>query len=221
MKKPNLFHVVVLLLLVSLNTAFAQQEKQLYFVNLISNPNRATISQDETNRIQKAHLENINLLSKQGSLLAAGPFDGGGGFFILQAGSEAEARHMVNTDPAIMASRFLVELNPFTTYKGHICQVHENAEMIEVGFVRLKPAKGHEKDFDVQKLHRSFMAKMNPALNTMYEGWFSNLADCFMVVSDKKAEELTKLFENHPAIKKGTLEITVKNLWVADGSFCQ
>jgi uncharacterized protein YciI len=69
--------------------------------------------------LMKGHMANIQRLAKEGKLVLAGPFlaqTGPGslaGLFILQAGSVAEAQQLVDTDPAVQAGRFTVEIVPW------------------------------------------------------------------------------------------------------------
>lgn len=51
----------------------------------------------------KGHMANINRLAKEGKLIVAGPFDGGG-VFILNTTSTDEARLWLNTDPGVQAT---------------------------------------------------------------------------------------------------------------------
>lgn len=78
-------------------------------------PNR---SQDSVTaaELQKAHLENINRLAKQGKLVLAGPFMDDGeirGIYIFDVESIEEARSLTQSDPAIKAGRLVMELHPW------------------------------------------------------------------------------------------------------------
>jgi len=66
--------------------------------------------------IQKAHLENIMRMTKQGQLVVAGPFLDDHevkGICILNVETIAEAKELVETDPAIEAGRLTMELHPW------------------------------------------------------------------------------------------------------------
>lgn len=69
--------------------------------------------------LQRAHMANIQRLSKEGKMVLAGPFleqTGPGslaGLFVLQASSLAEAQQLVATDPAVQAGRFTFEIVPW------------------------------------------------------------------------------------------------------------
>ena len=63
----------------------AQTNDNLFFVFLNTNPNKAKLSTEQVESLQAAHLKNIEKLADEGKLFAAGPFDTGGGFFVIHA----------------------------------------------------------------------------------------------------------------------------------------
>lgn len=66
--------------------------------------------------LQKAHLENIVRLAKEGKLVVAGPFLDGQdikGIFIFNVSSVEEARQLTETDPAVKAGSLVMELHPW------------------------------------------------------------------------------------------------------------
>lgn len=82
---------------------------------LKSGPNR---SQDSTEaaEIQKGHMANISRLAEEGKLILAGPFMDGGdyrGIFLFDVRTLEEAEALVNTDPAVINGRLIMELHPW------------------------------------------------------------------------------------------------------------
>jgi uncharacterized protein len=74
--------------------------------------------QDSTERaqIQAGHMANIRRLADEGKLVLAGPFTDGGtlrGIFIFDVQSIEEAEALVNTDPAVISGRLVMELHPW------------------------------------------------------------------------------------------------------------
>ena len=70
-------------------------------------------TQAEANRLQKAHLENISRLAREGSLILAGPFLDEGelrGIYLFDTESLEEAAKLVESDPAIQAGSLVMEL---------------------------------------------------------------------------------------------------------------
>lgn len=218
MKRVLFFVSLAFLSIFSVSFVHAQS---FYLVELISKPDKPVLSQDAVNQIQKEHLAHIRQLNSDGVLLAAGPFEGGGGMFVLQCNTPDEAQKAIVSDPAVKASRFDYSLMPYTSSKGFICQVNEHTEMISLVFVRVSPASGRKNDFQIQKTHREFMAKNIESLKVVYEGWDSSIADGFLVISGSSVSEVEAMFGNHPLNAGGALNITVKGLWIADGAFCE
>jgi uncharacterized protein YciI len=72
-----------------------------------------------TSALSKAHMENIDRLTKSGEMLVAGPFlDQAGdraltGMFILRAPSIDGARAITDSDPAVKAGRFVYDIAPW------------------------------------------------------------------------------------------------------------
>ena len=89
-----------------------------FFVELVPNPERDSISPSESQKILNHHLKNIKEMAQQGKLLLAGPFADGGGLFILDAKSKKEAESWVMEDPAVKAKVFNFELRKWFTEKG-------------------------------------------------------------------------------------------------------
>jgi uncharacterized protein YciI len=78
-------------------------------------PNR---NQDslEAARLQRAHLDNIGRMAREGKLVVAGPFMDDGdirGIYIFDVQNIDEARALTATDPAIQAGRLEMELHPW------------------------------------------------------------------------------------------------------------
>jgi len=71
----------------------------------------------EAMRLQRAHLNNISRLADEGKIVVAGPFYGNKGdlrgIFIFNSNDTSEVRDLVNTDPAVQAGVFQIELVPW------------------------------------------------------------------------------------------------------------
>ncbi len=91
--------------------------REYYFVELIRISDRPKLDSATTEKIQIAHLNNIDSLHKSGKLVLAGPFgdDKGGGIFILKAKSLEEATKMCESDPAIKNGRLNYKVRPWWT----------------------------------------------------------------------------------------------------------
>ncbi len=82
---------------------------------LKAGPNRGQDAETAA-RLQRAHLDNIKRMAREGSLVLAGPFSDDGdiaGIYIFDVGSVEEARALTETDPAVKAGRLVMELHPW------------------------------------------------------------------------------------------------------------
>lgn len=98
--------------------------KQYIFCLYLAGPDRSQ-SEEETNRIQAAHLEHINAMVEENGLLVAGPFGDDGekrGILVFDLPTVAEAEKAMSQDPAVKAGRLLHECHPWWTAKGTTLQ---------------------------------------------------------------------------------------------------
>ncbi len=124
--KKFLYTLIVGILMLNCLSGYSQDESgnppeeiiKYYFVELITNPDREKLPQVEVDSIQRAHMANIGRMAKEGQLMLAGPFENGGGIFILKAESLEEAESIAALDPAIKAGRLLTEIRPWYTARG-------------------------------------------------------------------------------------------------------
>ena len=103
--------LLILSALLMANTIYAQQQYTFVFLN--KKPDAAQITKEESTKIMEGHMANINRLAKEGKLLAAGPFEGGGGLFVLNTQNVNEASDWLSTDPGVQAKRW--NINYFHT----------------------------------------------------------------------------------------------------------
>lgn len=89
-----------------------------FFVELITNPGRPDLPQTQVDSIQTAHMANIGRMVEEKTLMLAGPFEKGGGIFILKVESMEAAQKLVARDPAVKAGRLLTEIRAWYTATG-------------------------------------------------------------------------------------------------------
>lgn len=99
-------------------------------------PNRSKDS-TEIARLQKAHLENINRLAEEGTLVLAGPFFGDGdlrGIYVFDVSSIEEAKKLTETDPAIQTGSLVMELHKWYGSAAVVAipELHKKLEQINV-----------------------------------------------------------------------------------------
>ncbi|MEI8211489.1 MAG: YciI family protein [Planctomycetota bacterium] len=82
---------------------------------LKSGPNRDQ-DKEVASQLQKAHMDNIGKLAREGKLILAGPFGDDGdirGIYVFDTDSVEVAKSWTETDPAIQAGRLTMELHPW------------------------------------------------------------------------------------------------------------
>jgi len=204
-------------------STMAQTNDNLYFVFLNTNPEREVLSDEKAEAIQAAHMQNIDKLAEEGKLFAAGPFEGGGGMFILHAESLAEAKSFLQSDPAVQANRFATEVFPFQLAHGNMCGAKEPYEMVTYQMIRFTNIdKNGADEHKVTHDTRIFMADVGAKKkNIVAQGYFNDQADGILILNVETTKEAEKIFKKHPSVKSGKMTYEVKTLWIAKGTFCE
>lgn len=213
-------HLIVLLCILIPHLSQAQ-EKLYSIVFLNKNADAPKITKEESATLMQGHLDNINRLAKEGKLLAAGPFEGGGGLFILNTTSEEEAKAWLATDPGIVADRWKIEIHPYQPRYGSVCAVKEPYEMTNYTFIRYdaivsKVTAGNFPEIIMQ--HDQYMKQLKNTGNVVTEAVFNERDGGILVM---KGELQPEVIENDPGIREGLIQHEIKKLYIAKGSFCE
>jgi uncharacterized protein YciI len=101
-------------------TVYTEEMKRYWLVLLQKGPNR---NQDSISaeKIQAAHMANINRLAKEGKLIMAGPIGVDGdlrGIFIMNCADSTEVEDFVRTDSAVITGRLIMKYYPWWAAKG-------------------------------------------------------------------------------------------------------
>jgi len=203
------------------------QVPKYFFIMLNTNPNRPELSKTEVDKIQAAHMANMDSLAGIGQLLAAGPFHEGGGLLILRAESLEAADTMLKSDPAVKANRFIIELYPLEMIIGSMCPVKENYEMVEYTFIKYMPVQekfadaSEKKISKLNKRHSTFLTENMFLIRLIAAGGFGSSNGGFLITEKKNEKVLNKLLLYDPWTKSGYFTAEQKALWIAGGSFCE
>jgi uncharacterized protein YciI len=197
------------------------QAPEHIFVFLNNKTDKAELSEEEVKKIMDGHMANINRLAKEGKLIAAGPFEGGGGIFIFKSNSTEQVLEWLQTDPGVQAKRWSVEVLPYYPRFGSVCAVNEPYQMVFYQFIRYTPnvTKYNINQLpEIFKKHHDYLMAQRNSVNVITEAIFGEADGGILVVNG----ELTKdLIENDPGVREGLLDADVKKLWIAKGSFCE
>jgi uncharacterized protein YciI len=101
-------------------TVYTNEMKRFWLVLLQKGPNR---NQDSISaeKIQAAHMANINRLGKEGKLIMAGPIgieDDLRGIFLMNCADSTEVENFVKTDSAVITGRLIMKYYPWWIAKG-------------------------------------------------------------------------------------------------------
>jgi uncharacterized protein YciI len=203
------------------NTSLLAQPKSYVFVFLHKRTDKAELPKEQVDKIMEGHLANINKMAKEGHLLAAGPFEGGGGIFVFNSTSMNDVTEWMKPDPGIQADRWKVEMLLYTPRFGSVCAVKEPYEMTMYSFVRYIP---NIAKFNVQEApeifgkHDDYLKEIKKTGNVIAEGTFGENEGGILIM---KGDVQPAVVEQDPAVREGLLELVSKKLYVAKGAFCE
>lgn len=214
MKRTFLVSIVLLF-------SFSADCQDFVFVFLNKKQQPGEMPKEEVEKIMAGHMANINRLAKEGKLLAAGPFDGGGGIFIFKSNSKKQVEEWLSADPGVQAQRWNIEIFNYQPRVGSVCSVGEPYEMTNYSFVRfgLNLTKYTVTQLpDELKAHDDYLKKLVTTGNVIAEGSFGAQEGGILIM---KAEDQQEVIERDPAVEKGFIEVDFKKLYIAKGSFCE
>lgn len=200
---------------------FAQENSDLIFVFLNKRTDLPTMPKPELDKIMEGHMANITAMAKDGRLLVAGPFDGGGGIFILKTNSVDTVKQWLANDPGVKAERWHLEYLPVVFRTGKACVAKEPYEMVDYHFIRygLTLAKHNVQQApSTLRKHEQYMQDLNKTGNVIAEASFGDNEGSILIL---KGELDQRVVEASPAVKELLFVIDIKKLWVAKGSFCE
>jgi uncharacterized protein YciI len=207
--------------LLSVNAFSFAQSNKFIFVFLNHKADKAELSKEEVDKIMEGHMANINKMAQEGKLIAAGPFEGGGGIFIFKSTSVEEVKEWISEDPGIKAKRWNIEVLPFTIRTGSVCAVKEPYEMTMYNFIRYNTNLTKFTIGDAHltfKKHDDYLKKIEQSGNVIAEGIFGDREGGILIM---KGDLQKEVIEFDPAVQEGLLELDFKQLYIAKGSFCE
>jgi uncharacterized protein YciI len=197
------------------------QSKSFVFVFLNTRTDKEELPKEQVDKIMKGHMANINKMAKEGHLLAAGPFEGGGGIFVFNSTSISDVAEWMKPDPGIQANRWKVEMLTYTPRAGSFCAVAEPYEMVLYSFVRYVPniAKFNVQDFpETMGKHDDYLKEIKKTGNVVAEGIFGETEGGILIM---RGDLQPEVIEQDPGVREGLLELVSKKIHIAKGSFCE
>lgn len=197
------------------------QTHSFIFVFLNKKPDGEKLTKAQEDKLMEGHMANINKMAQENKLLAAGPFDGGGGIFIFNSHSAEEVRGWIADDPAVQAKRWNIEVLPFRVRSGSVCKAPEPYEMVTYNFIRFVPVFSKFTVGDapvIFKSHDDYLKKIEHSGNVIAEGVFGENEGGILIMNGDLQKEV---IEFDPGVQQGLLELEFKKLWIAKGTFCE
>ena len=210
----------ILILFFLLNWYQASAQDHLVFVFLHKKTENPTLSTAEEERLMTAHLANIQRLADEKKLIAAGPFEEGGGILIFGSPSLDSVKAWLNTDPAVQVKRWDIEMLPYTPRIGSVCSVVKPFEMVMYEFIRYVTDLTK---FNVQQApetaakHDHYLKKIAQTGNVVAEGIFGDDGGILIIKGDLQKG----VIEADPALEEGLYQIQFRKLYIARGAFCE
>ena len=198
-------------------SAHAQYNRIFVFLN--KRTDKAELPKEQADKLMEGHMANINRLAKEGKLVAAGPFDGGGGIFIFHSTSLEEVKSWLATDPGVQADRWKIEMLPFQFRLGKDMTLKEPYEMVSYQFIRYTP---NIAKFNIQEVpelfvkHDDYLKEIKRTGNAIMEGIFGDTEGGVLVM---KGDLDSAVIERDQAVQQGLLQFEIKKLWIAKGAF--
>ena len=212
-------HLIIAFVVLTIS-GFAQTKSYtIVFLNKKSDAEK--LDEATSKKLMEGHMANINRLAKEGKLLAAGPFEGGGGLFILNTTSTEEAQQWVSTDPAVQAKRWNIEILPYTPRIGSVCPVSEPYQMVMYTLVRFNAIveKFTASTYPALiRTHEAFLKEHTDPADIVTEAIFSENEGGILIV---KGDFNSDTFSEDPAVQQGLIHMDIRKLYIAKSSFCE
>ncbi|MBA4057105.1 MAG: hypothetical protein C0490_20500, partial [Marivirga sp.] len=202
--------LLFLAILLTVSSPLFGQGKTYSFIFLNKKMDADSLPKEQIDKIMEGHMANINRLAAEGKLISAGPFEGGGGIFILNTTSVDTAKRWLSTDPGVAANRWNIEILPYKPRIGSACAVSAPYEMVMYQFVRYKKpmtpstARSYAKRF---YKHDKLLKQLAKGGNVVTEGIFGVYDGGILVL---KSEIEKEVLEADPAVQEGLLELEIK-----------
>ena len=106
---------------VSSDTTVTAGEMKRYWLVLLQKGPKRNQDSISAEKIQAAHMANINRLAQEGKLVMAGPIgveDDLRGIFLMNCADSSEVENFVKTDSAVITGRLVMKYYPWWTMKG-------------------------------------------------------------------------------------------------------
>jgi uncharacterized protein YciI len=205
--------------------------RRYYIVFLRPNPSRKPIPVAERQRIQAAHMANINKMADDGILVAAGPMEDDpatiSGIFVFNSPSLKDASGVAALDPTVVEGRNTVDAHEWIGPAGigdrYFSEKKANSGMKAVmaahAFCILKrgpswsgsAGAGGARELFVESLRSAgALGAAGPVVGDPAIEWI-------VIFKSQSLEEAKRSLERDPDVRAGRLSVEYHRWWSADG----
>ena len=199
-----------------------------YVAFLRPDPERKALTKEEGERIQAAHMANIQKMANNGVLVSAGPFDDTphtiSGIFIFKVDSLEHAKEIALKDPTVVEHRNTIDVYAWDGPAGigdEYFRLHKldpkTPENMQVHpFVML--IRGGSSDDQLLQAHRHYVEKLKADGKLSAAGRVSGEDELagLIVFRPIPMEEAKKLMEEDPSVKGGLFQVEYHQWWSSD-----
>jgi len=201
-----------------------------YMVFLRPDPNRQRLPQADMERIQTAHMANINAMAARGVLIAAGPMEDTpptiSGIFVFKVASLDEATRIATQDPTVVEHRNTVDVVAWRGPRGigeEYARLHREQPDAPVGmgvqplFLMYRGPATAGRD-EALKAHAAYLERLRADGKIGAAGPTEGNNELLsIVVFNRIAEdEAARLIAADPAVKAGALRAEAHRWWCAE-----
>ena len=165
-------------------------------------------------------------LERQRRVVARGPFQDGGEIrevMVVTTASDAEARSLVQADPAVKSGHLAIEVLPFMAPEGwfHVPPAPASTETLYFGFLNSGPNRSQDTATAerLQNEHLGYMGSQHKAGRLVMAGPFVNggAKRGIVVYRLKSLDEARTYAEGDPMVKAGRLAVELHPWQLAKG----
>ena len=217
--------------------AWSQSAPQLdtyYIAFLRPAPDRKPLAKADAERIQSAHMANIQGMAERGVLVAAGPFGDTpttiSGIFVFKTASLDEARRIAEQDPTVLEHRNTIDIVTWHAPKGigeEYKRLHkENPQtpegmgvqpfaIVYAGPNWNQPGEEHDK---IMAAHATYIGTVARDGKLGAGGRAEGAPDLLAIVVFNRVsdEEARRLIDSDPAMKAGLFRVEYHRWWCAE-----